>query len=58
MTSTEFNTFAEYLIEKGVVSHQIESYDYLINTYLQRIFDEIPSITLNPKKNQTYKTTL
>jgi len=54
MISKEFNTFAEYLIEKGVVSHQIESYDYLINTYLQRIFDEIPSITLNPKKNQTY----
>jgi DNA-directed RNA polymerase II subunit RPB2 len=54
MTTNEFNTFAEYLIEKGVVSHQIESYDYLINTYLQRIFNEIPTITLNPKKNQTY----
>ena len=52
--SKEFNIFAEYLIEKGVASHQIESYDYLTNTYLQRIFDEIPIITLNPKKNQTY----
>jgi DNA-directed RNA polymerase II subunit RPB2 len=55
MTTNEFNLFGEYLLEKGVASHQIESYDYLSNTYLQRIFDEIPTIVLNPKKNQTYK---
>jgi DNA-directed RNA polymerase II subunit RPB2 len=46
--------FSEYIDNKGIVQHQIESYNYFVNEYLQRIFDEIPDIIIFPKKNEKY----
>jgi DNA-directed RNA polymerase beta subunit len=46
--------FEEYFLSKGVVQHQIDSYNYFINEYLQRIFDEIPNIVITPRKNEIY----
>lgn len=50
-----FNIINKFVIEKGLISHQIESYDHLIEKTLQKIFDEIPTIHLKPKPQiETY----
>ena len=45
----------EYFANKGIVQHQIDSYNYFVNEYLQKIFDDTPDIILYPKKNEEYR---
>jgi DNA-directed RNA polymerase II subunit RPB2 len=50
-----WNILEEYVNTKGIVQHQIDSYNYVINEYFQRIFDEVPDIVLpTSKKNEKY----
>ena len=49
-----FHIISNFVNEKGLISHQIDSYNYLIETYIQKIFDDIPTITVNYKKSQKY----
>lgn len=46
-----FQVIRKFVKEKGLISHQIDSYNYLIEYHLQKIFDDIPSIQLKPKPN-------
>ena len=49
-----FSIIQKYVDEKGMALHQIESYNYLVETYIQKIFDDTPDIIVYPKKNQKY----
>jgi DNA-directed RNA polymerase II subunit RPB2 len=49
-----FKIISRLVEEKGLILHQLESYNYLINTYIQKIFDDIAPLVLCPKKSQTY----
>ena len=44
-----FEIIKKFVSEKTLISHQIESYDYLLEYHLQKIFDDIPTIHLKPK---------
>lgn len=48
-----FNIIRKFVKERGLVSHQIDSYNHLIEHHLQKIFDNIPTIQVNPKPNLT-----
>ena len=51
-----FLIMEKYFTEKGPVSHQFESYEYMINFIIQKIIDETPSINIEMKNNK-YKST-
>ena len=51
-----FSVMAKYFSEKGPVYHQFENYEYMYDTLLQKIVDEVPSIHITTKTNK-YKAT-
>jgi intein/homing endonuclease len=40
----QFEIISKYFIEKGPALHQFDSYEYLVDVVLQKLFDECPSI--------------
>jgi DNA-directed RNA polymerase II subunit RPB2 len=51
-----FSIIEKYFLEKGLVYTQYEGYEYLINNYMQKIFDECNSIEIETK-NSMYRAT-
>lgn len=49
-----FETIKKFVEYKGIIPHQIESYNYLLETGLEKIFNEVPDIIEIPKKGQKY----
>lgn len=43
----QFEVITKYFNERGPVFHQLESYEYLVNVFIQKIVDEIPDIKLS-----------
>lgn len=54
---TIWKIIESYFSHNGPVSYQRESFDDFINYGIQNIIDQESTITLNPKKGQTYKVT-
>lgn len=50
---TIFEVFRRYFSEVGIISHQLDGYNYLINTGLQKIFSETPDIIVENKEEKT-----
>lgn len=44
-----FQIIRKFVSDKGLVSHQIDSYNYLLEYHIQKIFDDIPILHMNPK---------
>jgi DNA-directed RNA polymerase beta subunit len=52
----QFDIIEKYFTERGPVFHQFESYEYMVNTALQKMFDECPSVKYETATS-TYKAT-
>ena len=54
MDAFHLNVIKRLLKEEGLVRHQIDSYNYLLNFGLQKIFDETPDIYVDLKNDEKY----
>jgi len=50
-----WNILKNYLDDVGIVAHQIKSFNYFINSGLQKVIDNESDIEITPRKGQKYK---
>jgi len=48
----QFSLVEKFFKEKGPVNHQFDSYEYLVNVVMQKLFNECPSIKYNTEKTK------